>query len=148
MNSTPILHANKPYAKARSLFFFGLATLVISAYLLIDPQQAIIVKLLGWSFLFLALACFHGIFTLSSIDIYSDRLELESIFGLYKQRVLFTEIAGWEEREMKRYRRGVTTLSHVLTLHTSRSKIRIASRNYDNYDQIKEMLIAGKAKIE
>ncbi len=151
MQTQPILTTAKPIAKARNLLLIGLAIGAVSYYILFGSVQQGIVHTFGWIFMVCALLCIYGVFTLNSLAIYDDRLEMEYLMGLPKKTIQRKDITQWEEREMKgyygTYGKTRVRLSYLLTLHTASGKVRFPSANYDNYDQIKAELTSGKAKV-
>ncbi len=151
MEIVPILTTAKPTAKARNLLLIGLLIATVGCYLLFGSVQESLVRGFGWTFLVCALLCVYGIFTLNSLTIYDDRLEMEYLLVLPKKTILKKDITQWEEMELRGQKkvnnRTVARISYVLILHTPSEKVRFPSLNYDNYDQIKTELTAGKPKV-
>lgn len=153
MQAQPILTTAKPTVKARNFLLFGLLIAALGYYLLFGSAQQSVVRGFGWVFIACALISVYGIFTLNSLAIYDDRLEMEYLFVLPKKTILRKDITQWEEKEIRGQQRRpnnrmVTRISYILILHTSSEKVRFPSLNYDNYDQIKAELTAGKVKAD
>jgi hypothetical protein len=152
MQTQPILTTPKPTAKARNFLLIGLLIAAVGYYILFGSVQQGMVRGFGWIFMACALLCMYGIFTLNSLAIYDDRLEMEYLFLLPKKTILRNDITQWEEKEIRGQQRRannrtVTRISYILILHTPTEKVRFPSLNYDNYDLIKVELTAGKSKV-
>src|SRR6267154_702570 len=133
MEPLPILTTGKPTTKARNLLLIGLLIGGVGYYLLFGSVQQSFVRGFGWVFLICALLCVYGIFTLHSLTIYGDRLEMEYLLVLPKKTILRKDITRWEETELRGQKKVnntiVARISYVLILHTATEKVRFPSLN-------------------
>lgn len=82
---------------------------------------------------------------LKKITIYSDRLEVND-FLVPKKVVSLNEIASWSEVKVVQNPGNIQYLR--LTIYTKKKKYRILSLHWQNYTQLRDILIQGKDQTE
>jgi hypothetical protein len=129
-----------------TLLLGGLGMLWVCYYLtsgaLKDPYPQIAGIILGGFFGLFGFLCLIAIYSLDSIYIYSDYLKVKSIFGNIKKTIYLDEIITWTEIEKEtKYTKWTD-----LTIYTDRTKFKLSSSIYNNYQQLKSALVKEKTR--
>ena len=79
----------------------------------------------------------------NKVDIYSDRLETKGLL-MPKKVIPFADIISWTEINKKHAQAKLTWTE--FTVYTAKTKYMISSLHWNNYDQMKAALSAGRPR--
>ena len=144
MNGQPIVKSTFPYGISFFLIIGGIGFCGIAFYLgvpaLKEEFPQITGVMLGGFFGLIGILSILSALSIPKLELYKDRLEVKSIFGVTIKIIYRNEITSWIElaKETK-YQKWIE-----LTLFTLNGKYKISSATCGNFEEIKKELTKGK----
>lgn len=126
-----ILHTRKYRLETAGRFILGLALIALAGYLcryaFIDIYPELDLITFAFFLVLLGGACFRNGFKPLEILAYTDRIEMKSICSKFDRTILWDEITGWNEQEVKQ-RSG--EMMYILVFKHRKSLVRFNSSTY------------------
>jgi len=140
MNEQPIVRSTFPFGISICLILVGIGMLKFATFLWQQAFQEeylqlppVILCAVLW---IMGVTCIVLVFAIPKFEIYTDRLEIKSIWGTTRKIIYRNEIISWSVKQKEG--------PNVLTIFSNQTKHKIYSITCKNFDKIKNELTKGK----